>query len=248
MEKIKFIRALWGDLRERGEEPLYDEMVYVWGVENEKLMRDRGFETYLVSEDKWGGIGERVKFLNKLKCWEIAATHYERFIFLDWDVVQVKELDEDFWNQFDDEKKILMPTYSYPAEYLDLENKLEDQGAREWVNAQIGELRKSGYWELEDLIVLPNAGFFYCADINFPKELVKTVYEKDLLSVVDEFSMFVHVDENLQSYIEKYEPACIYGRSRESNFVLGPISRRVEPILHDYIDKLIKKNVYFVHE
>ena len=56
MSTIKIIRSLWGfrdhTYREIPPTPLHpNEIVYVWGRDNEKMLKKRGFETRYVEEE-----------------------------------------------------------------------------------------------------------------------------------------------------------------------------------------------------
>ena len=50
---VKIVRALWGDINQFIDEipkkPKYDEMVYVWGVENNEYLKKCGYNTTLIN-------------------------------------------------------------------------------------------------------------------------------------------------------------------------------------------------------
>jgi hypothetical protein len=140
-----------------------------------------------------------------------------------------------------------MPTYSYPNEYLSLTDKLLDIGAKNWTNQQIIEMEKYG-WREEDIIVLPNAGFIYCANKSVPSRLYEIAIEYKLTTLIEEFAMFIYSQSDFKSYILKYEPSVIFGRPVDTIFTIGDIKRNTELILHNKIESLIKKNVYFTHQ
>lgn len=243
---IDFIRILWGGFNEIKSVSLYNETVYVWGSENHKKLLDLGYKCVLMSDSETIHNNENTKFLHKLIGLKEASLHHDKFIFMDWDVELDKELDSDFFKEFDN-KEFLMPTYSYPNEYLTLTDKLLDDGARNWTNQQIVEMEKYG-WREDDIIVLPNAGFIYCANPDIPDRLLEIALQNNLTTLIEEFAMYIYSQSDFKSYILKYEPSVIFGRPSDTIFTIGNIKRNTEIILHNKIESLIKKNVYFTHQ
>ena len=243
---IDFIRILWGGFNEIKPTSLYNETVYVWGSENHKKLLDLGYKCVLMSDSETIHNNENTKFLHKLIGLKEASLHHDKFIFMDWDVELDKELDGDFFKEFDN-KEFLMPTYSYPNEYLTLTDKLLDDGARNWTNQQIIEMEKYG-WREDDIIVLPNAGFIYCSNPDIPNRLLEIAIQNNLTTLIEEFAMYIYSQSDFKSYILKYEPSVIFGRPSSTIFTIGDIKRNTELILHNKIESLIKKNVYFTHQ
>lgn len=243
---IDFIRILWGGFNEIKPTSLYNETVYVWGSENHKKLLDLGYKCVLMSDSETIHNNENTKFLHKLIGLKEASLHHDKFIFMDWDVELDKELDSDFFKEFDN-KEFLMPTYSYPNEYLSLTDKLLDDGARNWTNQQIIEMEKYG-WREDDIIVLPNAGFIYCANPDIPDRLLEIALQNNLTTLIEEFAMYIYSQSDFKSYILKYEPSVIFGRPSDTIFTIGEIKRNTEIILHNKIESLIKKNVYLTHQ
>lgn len=243
---IDFIRILWGGFNEIKSVSLYNETVYVWGSENHKKLLDLGYKCVLMSDSETIHNNENTKFLHKLIGLKEASLHHDKFIFMDWDVELDKELDSDFFKEFDN-KEFLMPTYSYPNEYLTLTDKLLNDGARNWTNQQIVEMEKYG-WREDDIIVLPNAGFIYCANPDIPDRLLEIALQNNLTTLIEEFAMYIYSQSDFKSYILKYEPSVIFGRPSDTIFTIGNIKRNTEIILHNKIESLIKKNVYFTHQ
>ncbi len=245
MSNIKFIRGLWGDFDELTPSPIYNEMVYVWGEKNHQKLIDRGFDCKLVSKDDRVYKKEDEKFIHKLDCLKYGVDDFNEVIFLDWDVISVKPIDDKFFTHFN-KSDFMLPTYSYPKEFLKLYDFFNgNQG--EWVNTQINEMKKYG-WDLGDSIVLPNAGFMYCSNKNIPEKLIEITREMNLKTLVEEFATFCYVNCTLDEYIRTYEPPVIFGREVNNIFYLGPINRKVEEHLHHKILHLIEKDIYFIHE
>lgn len=243
---IDFVRILWGNFNEIKSKPLYNETVYVWGFENYKKLTNMNYKCVLMSNDNAIHSNETTKFLHKLIGLKEASLRHERFIFMDWDVELEKELDDDFFKEFDN-REFLMPTYSYPYEYMLLTDKLNDDGAKKWTNQQIIEMEKYG-WREDDIIILPNAGFIYCSNPLIPTKLLDIALENNLTTLIEEFAMYIYSQSDFKSYILKYEPSVIFGRPSNTIFTIGDIKRNTEIILHNKIESIIKKNVYLTHQ
>lgn len=238
---IKIIRALWGNFdfykNEIPTTPLYNEVVYVWGSENLNRLNQLGYDTIFMGEDTHK---PRHAFHLKLECLIKAEEDFNEIVFMDWDIKQVKELDDTFYNELR-ELNFSMPTYSYPIEFLNL--KFE----HDWGNSIINDFKKYG-WKMDDVIIIPNAGFIYSNCSNIPYELYKISKQNNINTLTEEFSMWQYANSNLKDYILKYEPKCIYGRPTDSIFKLENIDRKSEITLHNVINDLIDKNIYFIHE
>jgi hypothetical protein len=238
---IKVIRALWGNFdfykNEIPLSPTYNETVYVWGTENLNKLNQLGYNTIFMGEDVHK---PRHTFHLKLECLIKGQDDFDEIIFMDWDVKQIKELDDVFYKQLR-EKEFSMPTYSYPIEFLNL--KLE----YEWAKCIIDDFKKYG-WRYNEYIVIPNAGFIYSNKSKIPYELNRISKEKNISTLTEEFSMWNFANCSLIDYIAKYEPKCIYGRPTDTLFELENIKNKSEIELHTLINSLIDKNIYFIHE
>jgi hypothetical protein len=244
---MKFIRTLWGDpkyfTKEIPKTPLYDEVVYVWGDEANNYLKNLGYNTILVSSDnpyltdyKHSTFGI---YILKLEALKLGIEQFGKVIFMDWDVKNIKPLDEQFYKDLED-KELLMPTYSYPKEFLSFD-------IAGWYNTQLDELSMYS-WEMDDIVVIPNASFVYCNNLEIVNKLYSIAKVNDIKTLVEEFAMFIYSNCTLKEYIEKYEPKCLYGRHRTFVFDFGNIKKRAEDNLHDTIDSIIDKNIYFVHD
>jgi len=244
-KEIKFIRAVWGQYDEFYNTPPLNEIVYVWGIDKYKYLLSKGFDCVLVSE-KSDVVNDNIrKFYHKLECLRLAAQSYEKFIFLDWDVEIIREFDDKFFSYLED-KEFLVPTYAYPIEFLDLKDKIEFEHDRVWVNNQIIEMQKYG-WRLDNEIVLPNAGFIYCSNKKIPNKLIEISNKLNIVTLVEEFSIFNYVNCDLEYYILNYEPTVIFGRSEDNIFNSFNIKKQSQINLHNIINKLIKKDIYLIH-
>ena len=246
---IKVIRVLWGDFKDEiPSKPIFNELVYVYGKSNQEYLKSLGYETYLVDSNPMGhgSIDELNKFYNKLEAIRLACFHFTTFLFLDWDVELVKDLDDSFFNYIM-AKKILMPTYAYPSKYLELHDTLQDDNAKKWTNSQISFMKKYG-WNLEDSIILPNAGFIFVNNMpSLGDSLIKIAKENKLATNIEEFVFYIWSNCTLNQYVQEYEPFCVYGRPIDHLFKVGHIEGFFEKNLHEYINKSIEKNIYFIH-
>ena len=83
---MKIIRVLWGN-KINNEIPkiplLKNEVVYVWGKENNKMLLERGYETRLLDvsifEDEYNHFGKKLYALNE------ALKVFNEVLLLDWD-------------------------------------------------------------------------------------------------------------------------------------------------------------------
>jgi hypothetical protein len=250
IKNVKFIRALWGDYRsfinEIPDTPLFDELVYVWGVENMKFLNNLGYETKLVSVNPLIHKDEIEKFNHKIDCFDFASDDFSEFIFLDWDVKLIKNIDDDFLINLNG-KSFAAPLYAYPKNFLNLSNISNDQRTNFWLENQIKHMRKFK-WDLDELMVLPNAGFFYCSDKDIPKQMRQIVKINSITTLVEEFALFILSNCDLETYIKKYEPSQIFGKPDEDVFILNNIEEECAKKLNTYISNIIKKDIYFKHD
>lgn len=259
---IKVVRAYWG-VQERfwkeiPQKPLWDELVYVWGKENEERFKSMGYDTKLmcdtVTEPRYSTIYDH--FAHKLDVYVEAEKDWGEFLFLDWDVEIVKEIDDRFWDLVK-AKPLQCPLYGYPSEY---ERKIWehieanpqkkwvqelDPNTRDWVRAQNEHLEKYN-WSWEDLQLVPNVCFFYSCRTGVPKRLKKIYEEQGIKTCIEEFAMWIWAKCSLEEFIEKYEPYVIRGREDDCyHFDLeeDDTMRRVNM----YVDTKIKKQIYLIH-
>ena len=259
---MKIVRALWGTQEHTWKEitsPLFaDEIVYVWGEENEKKLREMGHVTKLmhegVTEPKYSTIYDH--FAHKLDVFNEAEKDWGEFLFLDWDVQIVKALDERFWRLVRT-KPLQCPVYGYPEEY---EKKIWehieqnpqkkwvrelDPNTRDWVGVQNTLLEKYN-WKYENLQLVPNVCFFYSNNTGIPAELKKIYEGGEIKTCIEEFAMYVFADCSLEEFIERYEPYVIRGREDDCyHFDLeeDDTMRRI----NRYIDTKIEKEIYLTH-
>ena len=246
---MKIIRVLWGDGVNHEVPPfplLENEIVYVWGEENNKQLLKRGFETRLLDISIFNG---KFNFFGKkLFALEQALKEFNEVLLLDWDCYQLKPLDKYFYNSLKS-KPIQIPLYIQPKNTK--EAILEILPPNQSIELQkeldlMGNGFKKYGWEWEDGYVAPNFGWVYCRDKNLGCKLKEIAITKDLQTVVDEFATLLYVNCSLEEYIKKYLPAVVRGASNDKyngNYTVHKIGRK----FNDYIDTQIKMKPYFEH-
>tara|TARA_Y100000356_G_scaffold129543_1_gene130722 strand:+ start:6184 stop:6927 length:744 start_codon:yes stop_codon:yes gene_type:complete len=246
---MKIIRVLWGDKVNHEIPPfplLENEIVYVWGEENNQLLIDRGWETRLLSsymfEGEFNGFGKKLFALNQ------ALEEFNEVLLLDWDCYLLKPLDDNFYNLLK-EKPIQIPLYIQHEDtknaILDLVGQNQSAKFMEEMDLLQEGFKKYG-WEWEEGLVAPNFGFVYCRDKSFAKKLIDLAIKEDLKTVVDEFATKLYVDCTLEEYIEKYCASVLKGRSDEM-IILDCKLHEVSRKFSKWLDTKIEIKPYFEH-
>ena len=157
---MKFIRTLWGDpkyfAKEIPKKPLFDEVVYVWGNDANDFLVKLGYDTILVSEDNPYLTDYRTStygvYILKLEALKLGIEQFGEVIFMDWDVKNVKPIDEQFYKDLEG-KELLILKYEF-NEYIDvtiddtpyhiLYNQILEFFSNEMTN-NMGEVKDSDY-------------------------------------------------------------------------------------------------------
>jgi hypothetical protein len=259
---IKVVRALWGDNKTMWEEipssPQWDETVYVWGKFNQEKLEMMGYKTRLMcltmTEPRYSTIYDH--FAHKLETYVAAEEDWGEFLFLDWDVKIIKEIDENFWNLVK-KKPLQCPVYGYPSDY---ERKIWehvnanpqkkwvqelDPNTRDWVKVQNEQLEKYN-WRWEDLQLVPNVCFFYSFYTGVPKELMNIYKTRGVKTCVEEFAVWIWANCTLEEFIENCEPFVIRGREDDlCHFDLAEEDTMKR--INSYINTKVKKEIYLKH-
>lgn len=257
--KPRFIRAFWGDLdhhdgRHRKEientskgERL-NELVYVWGKENEKFIKSFGFETKLISESPYEYGSKYFEesdtfFKHKLMAIKYGVeSNRAGAIFLDWDMVQQKPIDLNFYLKL--HNKFLVPIYSFPINYKDIVlNEWKDisETDRNYV-IKHHEVLDKYHWVFNNNYVVPNTSFVFCRDVRIIDEVIRINDEEEIDIISDETPFmwyFLKKDISLEQYIQQHEPL-VSDAKFETHFNQKSLNR--------YISQFIEKDLYFIHE
>lgn len=254
---MKIARVLWGItqsvLDEIPNRPIFDnEIVVVWGKENNQFLIERGYETLLLSEypsdPEFTGVIKQ--FAHKLLALSIIENMYDEYFFVDWDVLKVKELDDEFYKNLRDGNDIQCPLYSYPIDYakqvysvLKKENKIDMH--REYVIEQHTGLNLYS-WKKDIDFIVPCFCFFYSRKKGVCKELLDIARMKNMKANIEEFSLFDYSNCSLDHYIEKYEPLIMRGKNHNTKRVEW-MNSSIERT-NSYIDSKMIKNEYLLHQ
>lgn len=243
---MKIVRALWGNnqkvLKEIPKIPLFeDEVVFVWGEDNFKLLNSLKYKTIKISSsDKYTNFN--LQFYHKLEALILADKVFKEYIFLDWDIIIDKPIDDKFIGYLRKGNKIQCPIYSdYPINYAKQaiekmrENGINEKKLDNYVNAIDKHLVEYS-WMFSNYYVLPNFGFFYSRNANIGKKLMKICKENNISANVEEFALYKYINCSLESYIDKHSPVVMYG------------NERIPKVLKDYIDKRQTKDLYLRHD
>ena len=252
---MQIIRVLWGNKinHEIPSLPLLEnELVYVWGEENNQMLLDKGYKTRLLSsymfEGEYNHFGKKLFALNQ------ALEEFDEVLLLDWDCYLLKPLDDHFYNTLK-EKPIQIPLY---IQHKDTKRAILDLNVT-WNSTKEDTLKlekeleklEEGFhkygWEWEEGLVAPNFGWVYCRDKKLGNELLKIALNNDLQSVVDEFATLLYVNCTLEEYIEKYLPSVVRGSSNSKFIFPNKDLHIIGKKFNDYIDTKIKMTPYFEH-
>ena len=258
---MRFIRAYWGNLdafdgRHRKEiqniasSTKLNDYIYVWGKDNFEFITSLGLEAQLVNElpTEYGTdylYDSHTYMFHKLEAVRKGCLQFGSVIFLDWDTIQLKDIDNNFYELLRvQDSKIQMPLYTYPKNYKQIvlnQWRGIPPKEKEYIDKQITGLVNHHYsWD--DNWVTPNAGFIYCTDATVIDELYRlcTVYEIQIAS--EEMSMVEYSKQycdSVNEYIERFEPLVCDAKDF-SHFNQTDLNRLIE--------SKIQKDLYFLHK
>lgn len=245
MKKPQIVRGLWGDFshfeKDIPTKPKFNEIVYVWGENNNNQLKKLGYNTILLSENnrKYDKLHE---FYHKIEVFQHSNRNHDSFLYLDWDIIQLKEFDDYFFKSLS-MKEVQVPLYSYPKEFLNIK---EEEFNKDILPKHKEQLKKYS-WEYKNMFVLPNAGFFYTNYDRLGDELFNISKKYDLSVLIEEFSLHIFCNCNLNVYILEYEPEVLYGRPTNLMFEVNGEYYDNQRVLHDYIKNYKFKDNYLIH-
>lgn len=258
MKPIKVIRALWGKNfaihKEIPKSPIFkDELVFVYGIKNEQFLKNLGYQTKLIGYDETleNVYDNHLKhYGHKLEVIKMAEEMFDEYLFLDWDVGVVKNIDNNFWQLIRSGNNIQCPIYAYNKNYRnDILEYYKQRGTLtnhidEFLKYHIEGLKKYS-WQTDDLYVLPNFCFFYSNKTNSASELHKLMVDNNLDTCIEEFAMWLFSNCSLEEYVLKYEPFVIRGKERDVNL---PNMDWAFKTINQYVGERVKKEIYLYHE
>lgn len=240
---MEIVRIFWGDdariLKEIPNRPIFNkEVVLTNSLEKIPLFEKRGYRTvYFDFNQSWST--PTLQYNYKLEGIAIADELFNEYLFLDWDVEVLKELDSSFFDRIR-VKPFSVPLYSFPYNYFESLESTNDLNRLKWIKLQEKFLHKYS-WNLSNNWILPNFGFYYSNNIKIGKKLLDISKKLNLQTCVEEFALFYYLNCSLQTYIQNYEPFCIWGRAEDT--LIHPSQKQ----LHKSILSLENKDIYFKH-
>jgi hypothetical protein len=224
---IKIVRAVWGDmdLTTIPQSPQYNEVVYVWGTANKLQLDSMGYTTILCDKNplNFKYTSSLYEFIHKLIAIQKACNAFSKILFLDWDYVLEKELDDNFFNYLNT-KTFVVPIYEY-----DYEDHI-DTNINSFLYNKINFL-KNYSWKVDSKFIIPNAGFIYISDSNIGNNLLQIAKDNDIKTFVEEFTIYKWADCTLDEYIQNYHPTICFGRNSS--------------VINEYVESLISMDIYF---
>jgi hypothetical protein len=264
---IIIVRALWGNTQRALNEvfpiPIFkNEIVYVWGIENQTLLQSRGFNTILMGEEvtdqNYSSI--HTQYYHKLEVIKKANQDYKEFIFLDWDCYLLKPLDDYFYQTLREGNDTQVTTYAYTdTKYAGIPKLIMFPGNERYKNSISEDLRqyilnqeiqlRKYSWKQDGLLISPNFCFFYTRRPNIGQELLQISKENQIENCVEEHAMYLWANCDLDNFIKKYEPKVLQGTADETRTLLYTYDYWNDPIIkiNNYISNLIDKTIYFKH-
>jgi len=251
---IKIVRALWGEpsylKKEVTHPPLFDnEIVFVWGIDNYTVLVSMGYECILVSEFKYNMEYSHYykHFIHKLFALDIACTLYDEFLFLDWDVSIVKDIDDIFWNKIRTGNSIQCPIYSYHEEdKYGFFNRFNPNTILFKFIDKLFNTLETQSWKFGDYSCIPNFCFLYVRNNKkLGKKLIDITLSENIITCIEEFALYKYVNCDMDTYIEKYEPIVISGHDKP--LYIKNISTS-ELTINEYVNTKIGKDIYLIHE
>jgi hypothetical protein len=240
---MQIVRSLWGDYENYIndiEESKYEDVVYVWGEDNNEFLKKLGYHTKLISKNKCNYCDINNQFIQKLQSFKFAEEDFGEFLFLDWDVKELKPLDGGFYNELRSQD-FSASLYGYPKEFTNLKGLVDD-----WTDKQINLMDKH-CWFYDDIYILPNAGFVYSNRKGFGEDLIKIVEDYQIETLIEEFAIQIYSNMSLNDYILTYESKVINGRPEWYSVNVNGVNIDSPKRINNYITSLIEKDLYLIH-
>jgi hypothetical protein len=103
-------------------------------------------------------------------------------------------------------------------------------------------------WFYDDVYILPNAGFVYNNKKGFGDDLIKIVKDFNIETLIEEFAIQIYSNMSLEDYVLNHESKVINGRPEWYSVSVNGTNINSPKRINDYVTKLIKKDIYFIHE
>ena len=258
---MKFIRTFWGDIHhgnylnqiQCAVNDNLNEIVYVWGTENHRIISELGFECVLVSEKPYDysisgnhhiyNLNHK-NLIHKLVALDKAVVAHKEVVLLDWDCELIKPIDNTFLESLRNGSPIKVPLYLYPKAALSRMREEATIDTKAFFTKLEMFVSKYSY-PFGENYVLANTGFVYCRSMYVTKRLLHLAEEEALEAVPDELAVMcfaIDLYYDLESYIYIIEPTVISGKEHSD-----PSWQQEEEKLNRYIASKKEKTIYFRH-
>jgi hypothetical protein len=164
-------------------------MTYVFGEDNFKFLKDKGFNCKLVDKKPIVWNMDKEQFRHKLEAFRLGMQDYDEIVFLDWDCHPVAPLPRNFWKVLGQKDPFQAPLRMYH--------------------------RRKATWRRGDQRKIPCASFVYFRDKQIPQDLVD-LWEKLNRPWSEEIVMARYFDglmdgwKGLDEYWDRFEPDFFY--------------------------------------
>ena len=265
--KIPIVRSFWGTKEYAKNEilpkPIFtNEYVFVWGLDNEKMLKEMGYNVYLMSEfqtdPQYSSI--ETQFYHKLETLIEAGKYFSEFIMLDWDSFLVRPLDDEFYKLLRAGGDVQVPLYAYPDEPgIGLIKKMTHPNMERYQTEISDDLAfffkgiesqlRLHSWKANGMLISPNFNFCYTRNPNLGIELREIALEQNIKHCVEENAMFQWSMCSLGEYLNKHEPSVVQGTSDDTKTQMHGWDWEGDAVykFNKYINQIKPKNLYFKH-
>lgn len=248
---MKIIRTIWGNLEYIKQETsckafFPNEVVYVWGLDNEKYLKSLGYDTILVSKLESNPLynSMKSKYYHKLETIILADEDFGEYLLLDWDTHLGQDVDEHFFNLLRSKSDVQCPLYSLPKNFYSIISEFNlSEDFNNFFQYQ-SKLIPNYSWGFNNSRVIPNFCFFYSNNAKIGLKLMEIVKTENLYSNVEEFALFKWASCTLDEYIERHEPIVARGQLIDS---LPQVQLSLDEI-NTYIENKVSKQDYIKHK
>lgn len=207
--KTGFIRILWGIQEYEGRSRYYRRRtkinndidlvlhnkycpafkVYVFGKDNYSYLIDKGFDCKLIDDKPIVWDIDTQQFRHKFEAFKVASEDFDKFVFVDWDMMFVKPVPDYFWNKL----ALRQPFQAIMRVYH----------------------RKKAMWRKRGWRTIPCGSFVYIGNKELPLKLIdcweklgKPWGEEVVFAKYTEEAMggFTGTAEDLEKYWNMFEP------------------------------------------
>jgi hypothetical protein len=223
---------------------LKNQMVIVWDEVNCELMEKLGYPYHYMGPSL--EFNSEFNFYHKLLALKRATELYDEILFLDWDCYIQKPLDDNFYKLIRERGDIQIPLYFYPNEILRQYHLINPKAndTDHYFNMFFYQIIRKGKWYFDNGITIPNAGFIYLRDKNFPNKLIEIQKTYGILSNIEEVCSLIYFNDFINStdeYLDLIEPVVCLGKT---DFEM----QGKQVLLNQYTIEKLKKDIYFIHE